>query len=278
MAPYVIDLLEKTEKESEFFGAGVNLYSVINSYYGWSLGWCGNFEEGEPFLEKGLLFAAEINHRNTLAIVELIFGFFFNAKGEGENAIKHFLNSIKYIEEVKYLHILGAAWTGLGWGYHLLGEQEKARMHVEEGIKILNDLGIRYHVSRSYFVLTMVHFASGDLRSARLSAEKAIELSQNCDEKHFEAISKTWLGRIFGRDKRSEVSKVTPHIYEGIKILDELRLKPFSAQGYLFLGELHADKVQKDIAVENLKKAERMFKEMGMDYWLAKTQEIQDRV
>jgi hypothetical protein len=66
---------------------------------------------------------------------------------------------------------------------------------------------------------------------------------------------------------------VTQHIYEGIKILDELRLKPFSAQGYLFLGELHADSGQNDKALENLKKAEGMFQEMGMDYWLAKTEE-----
>ena len=120
----------------------------------------------------------------------------------------------------------------------------------------------------------MAHFASGDLSSARISAEKAIELAQKCDEKHFEAISKIWLGRILGRVKRSEVRKVTKHIYEGIKVLDELRLKPFSAQGYLFLGELYADSGQKDIALENLKKSEGMFQKMGMDYWLAKTREV----
>ena len=216
--------------------------------------------------------------REPLASTELIFGFFYSAKGEGEIAVKHFQSAIRYIEEVKYVHILGAVWTGLGWGYHFLGEQEKARMHVEEGIKIQNDLGIRYHVSRSYFVLTMVHFASGDLSSARISAEKAMELSRNCDEKHFEAISKIWLGRILGRDKRSEVNKVTQHIYEGIKILDELRLKPFSAQGYLFLGELYADKGQMEKSLENLKKAEGMFNEMGMDYWLARTREILGRL
>jgi hypothetical protein len=120
----------------------------------------------------------------------------------------------------------------------------------------------------------MVHFASGDLSSARISAENAIELSRNCDEKHFEAISKIWLGRILGRVKRSEVSKVTQHIYEGIKILDDLRLKPFSAQGWLFLGEFYGNREQPDKAVENLKKAEEMFQEMGMDYWLGKTRSI----
>ena len=105
-----------------------------------------------------------------------------------------------------------------------------------------------------------------------------MELSQDCDEKHFEGISKIWLGRILGRAKRSEVSKVTQQIYEGIKILDELKIKPYSAQGYLFLGELYADRGEKTKALENLKKAEGMFQEMGMGYWQTRTQEILGRL
>jgi len=46
----------------------------------------------------------------------------------------------------------------------------------------------------------------------------------------------------------------------------------------LALGELHIDMRQEEKALENLKKAERMFQEMGMDYWLAKTREIRSRL
>ena len=56
--------------------------------------------------------------------------------------------------------------------------------------------------------------------------------------------------------------------------MEELRIRPFTGQGYLFLGELYADKGQKDIALENLKKAEGMFKEMRMDYWLTRAEEV----
>ncbi len=48
--------------------------------------------------------------------------------------------------------------------------------------------------------------------------------------------------------------------------------------GYLFLGELYLDTGQKEKALENLKKAGGMFKEMGMDYWLAKTDEVLKRL
>ena len=63
-------------------------------------------------------------------------------------------------------------------------------------------------------------------------------------------------------------------ILQGIKILKELELKAFYSDGYMALGELYTDMGQKDKALENLNKAKGMFKEMGMDYYLAKTQEV----
>jgi len=41
---------------------------------------------------------------------------------------------------------------------------------------------------------------------------------------------------------------------------------------------INTDTRQQDKAMENLKKAEEMFREMGMDYWLAKTQEVLGRL
>jgi hypothetical protein len=60
--------------------------------------------------------------------------------------------------------------------------------------------------------------------------------------------------------------------------MDELKLEPFYAQGYLFLGELYTYTGQQDKAMENLKKAEGMFLEMGMDYWLDKTKQVLERL
>ena len=61
-------------------------------------------------------------------------------------------------------------------------------------------------------------------------------------------------------------------------ILDELKLKPWTTQGYLHLGELYADRGQSEKALETLKKAEDAFQEMGMDCWLRRTQEVLERV
>lgn len=61
---------------------------------------------------------------------------------------------------------------------------------------------------------------------------------------------------------------------EGFAILEDLGMKPAYAGGRMYLGEFYLDIGQKEKALENLKEAENLFQEMGMDYWLERTQKI----
>ena len=81
-------------------------------------------------------------------------------------------------------------------------------------------------------------------------------------------------GGTVGKMEKSQIDKAEEYILQGKKILDELKTKPFYALGYLFLGELYANAGQKDRALENLKKAETMYQEMGMDHQLARTKKL----
>ena len=63
-------------------------------------------------------------------------------------------------------------------------------------------------------------------------------------------------------------------ILKGMEIADELKTRPAHAEGHLSLGELYAGSSQKEKALEHLTKAETMFQEMGMDYWLAETRKV----
>ncbi len=80
MAPDVIDLIEKTERESDFFSMGVNPYSLLCSYCGQGMGLLGAFDEGKTFLEKGLRNASEINDLVSLGFVEMQYGFFYHCQ------------------------------------------------------------------------------------------------------------------------------------------------------------------------------------------------------
>jgi hypothetical protein len=105
-----------------------------------------------------------------------------------------------------------------------------------------------------------------------------ITLAHKNKEKQFEAISRMWLGRILRRRDTSQSNKAEKEILQGIKACEEEELKPFLAQGHLFLGEVHKNVGQREKGLENLKKAEGMFQDMGMHYWLEKTQDLLNRL
>ena len=103
--------------------------------------------------------------------------------------------------------------------------------------------------------------------------EEALRLSKKNNEKLSEGLSWIWLGKILGGTELPQIDKSEECILKGMEIFHELQLKPWYFIGHLFLGELYLGAVDKEMAAKNLKKAEEMFKEMGMDYWLARTRE-----
>jgi len=98
-----------------------------------SFEYLGNFSEAKDLFDKGLRFARNINHLPSLGLIETMYGYLSGHRGNGNNAIKYFKNSVKHMEEGQVLVMLGFAWCGLGWGYYLLGELQTARKYVEKG-------------------------------------------------------------------------------------------------------------------------------------------------
>jgi tetratricopeptide (TPR) repeat protein len=278
VASKVLALLDKTQRQAESFGRPYNVYSMLHAHYALSMGMLGNFEEAKVLFEKGLDFALKIKDLTVLAWLESHYGTMQNIKGDGKSAIEHFQNSIRYSEKAQFTLITGVPWIKLGESYGLLGEFETAQEHMEKGLRIQREAGQDFDLGHFYGLSSMVYLQSGDLTNAQHHAEKALEISQDIHQKWTEGFAWMLLGRIFGKAGKLRFGKGKECILQGIKILSELKLKPFYAQGYQFLGVLYADMGQQDKALDNLKKADEMFREMGMDYWLEKTQEVLDRL
>jgi len=113
---------------------------------------------------------------------------------------------------------------------------------------------------------------------AREHIEIALELSQNRNEKHFEGRSRVLLGRILGKTEPLNYDKAEKSISQGIKILEELGTRPWFSEGYLYLGEIYGSAGKKRKALANLKRAENMFHDMDMKYWLRRTQNVLDKL
>jgi tetratricopeptide (TPR) repeat protein len=273
-----IDLLEKNKMEADFCGTPFAIYPVTWAYYGCFTAYLGDFAQGEVFCEKGLHTATKIKDIGTLGLIEFFCGLLYNTKGDGKLALNHFENSVKYSEEVKQIVMSGYAWSGLGYSNYLLGELETARNYIEKGIDIENNIGVPLALSWLYATLALTYFDLGDHQKALSLIEKAVQLAEKHYEKGAEGFSRCLLGMILSKTDSSKRDEAKESIFKGIEILETRKLRPMYSVGYLYLGEFYADTGQKEKAQENLKKAERMYQEMGMDYWLAKTQEVLNRL
>jgi tetratricopeptide (TPR) repeat protein len=233
----------------------------------------GDFQKGKMVSDKGLKYAVKSGHKMTLAFSELQHASVLVLKGDGQEAMGHCHNAIKYSEDIQWPTILSQGWTILGYASYLLGELDRAREFVFKGLKLQEDSGIEAMISLHYCTFSMVLFALGDLEEALQWSEKALELSIKNHEKRYEGLSKMWIGRILGSKEKAQYRDGEKFILEGYEILKELGVRPAMAQGHLNLGELYRNSGEEFRAVEQIRKAKSMFEEMEMDYWSAKCRE-----
>jgi len=188
--------------------------------------------------------------------------------------VKHYRSSIDYLEKSQMTFFLGFVWAWLGGAYLYLSQTDTALRYAEKGLKMHMDLGLPFFLGSIHSTLGGVHLGLGNLEKALVHAEQAVDLSQKNNERYFEAEARITFGRVIAATNRTKFDKAREQMLQGIKILDEFQISPRYAVGLLYLGKLYANAGQRKAAIENLKKAEAIFQEMGIDYWLSKAREV----
>jgi tetratricopeptide (TPR) repeat protein len=278
VAPKCIELIERTGTQLELFGRPYNIYPVLRAAYGSSMGVMGNFGAGERILEDCREFARQISSPYTLALIETYHGAFYSYKGDNEKIVEHWKAAAELCEKSQILYLVGYSWAQAGHGYLLLEQPEKALQHFERGLKIHLDVGKPMWLSAIHAGLARAHLQLGNLEKALVHAEQGINLSRAQKEGYFEAEAEMYLGMALGTVSPSRFDEAKEHILRGINIADELKLKPQTAVGHFYLGELSCSSGRTEEAMQHLRKAESMFRQMGMDYWLGKAQKALARL
>ena len=278
VAPKAIAAIERMSAPEEMESlTKVNLYSMLCGIYGVGMAFIGNFTEGEALCEKAIRFALEIDDFLALGNIESYYGTVFIVKGDGQNAAHHYKNSVKYGEQTQNMAVLVVSKLMLEWAHYLLGDTEIARQNVNEYLMSIPDIQNPSFVTLHY-LLSVIYLDLGDFDNARSWAEQTLKMSQEHGLKTWEGMAWCMLGLILGKTDMSQWQQAEEHLLQGIQIADDLGVKPIYSLGYLYLGEFYTDTGQKEKALETLKKAEGMFQEMGMDYYLRRTQQVLERV
>ncbi|PQP35187.1 hypothetical protein C6A37_03820, partial [Desulfobacteraceae bacterium SEEP-SAG9] len=247
-------------------------------FYGYSYAMIGEINKGKTTCEEAFQIACKVNHVRSKAWAKFFLGMVFSLLGDGKRASQHYQEGIRYCEETKYFFLLGFLLTGFGHALCLFGELETALDYMNKGLKLHLKLGIQGHLSWYYCLLSMVSYHLENYQEALKYINEALKSSRNNQEINLEGLANVWKGKILGKTDKMQSEKAEEHILQGINMLEELNLKPYYSEGYLYLGELYVNTGQEDEAIKYLNNAENNFREMGMDYWLAKTREISNRL
>jgi len=278
IAPEVIKLIEATNSMLLETGLPFNVYSYIWLYYSGSLTMTGNFDQAKIALEKGRRFAFEINDFLNLGFSEFFHGYYYFIKGDGNKIIEHFKKSIQYFETANFPFVVGMSYCMLGYGHLLVNDPDTAKFNIEKGYDIQKGTPSTRFLYGYPLLLGMVFHELGEYAKAQGYAEEALDLTKKNGERNREGQSMIFLGRTMHKNDSFLLSRAEECILEGISILEELKMRPFLSQGYFYLGELYADSGRKEEALENLNKAMSMCREMGIDYWPEKIQEVLNRL
>jgi class 3 adenylate cyclase/tetratricopeptide (TPR) repeat protein len=268
LATKCIAILEETHREADYFGRAFNTYCALLGHQGVGMAFLGRFAEGQESCEKGLRFARSVDNRYSLALSELLYGEVFALKSDGERALEHLQQALKYCEETQFAFATVPTYQGLGLAYLYQGDLEAARLYLEKAIKLSTEGDIPQNMSLVYSNLALVHFFSGDLMSAQACAEEGIRLAQQHAERAYEGFSSSVLGMVLGAADPSQSAKAEDGLLKGIAIEEEVGVRVFSCIGHLFLGWHYDSGGQRDKALEHLTAARAMFEEMGMGFWL----------
>jgi tetratricopeptide (TPR) repeat protein len=274
----VIELLEKNEMEDDLCGRPFTMYPVLCCQYGDAMAQLGDFEEGIALCEKGLRRANKTKDPATLALVECLYSVPYLARGDGQLALDHAQNSIKYAEEINWMMVLYSSWTMVVNAHYFLGDLGTALESSEKCLEIQKSMGVEFLLAGIYRSQGGIYFDQGDHKKGIKLLEKALQLAQKNNEKWVEGFCKILLGWMLGKVDPSNQHEAEDRVLNGIEMCEILKLRPVYSIGYLYLGELYADSGQKEKAFENLKRAERLFQEMGMIYWLSKVREVIGRL
>jgi len=277
-APRIIRQVEETHREYEDFGTPANLYATLQCQCGSSLMALGRIEMGEDLCKKAISFACEVGHLFSIGVAEMLYGFSAAWIGKGEKALEHLQRSVENFEKSQGTLFAPGVWSHIGLAHYFIGNIPKALEYLEKALKMQVASGLPFWMPFHHVGLSIVHLELNDLTKALFHAEEAINYAKKNKERHWEALSLLQLGMVGWKSQKIKIDEAEQHIRQGIRIVNELGMKPFEMVGYLYLGELFTYVNEREKALEILKRTEKAFQEMGMDYWLSRTQGVLGRL
>jgi class 3 adenylate cyclase/tetratricopeptide (TPR) repeat protein len=247
--------------------------STAAGFGGTILGRMGEFERGLALAERAFQLAREIQNPFAEAAAYQYRGIVRDQRGEWAQAVTDFEEAGRVAEGVGDFFRVYIVKNWEGRGHTMAGDPNRGRVLIEEGLVLAAKIGTRFirHQQKSYLAACLL--ALGQFDALPALCEEAIGLAEEAGDKWTKALALRTLAEAYSIFDRSDPQKPEDAILEAIRLLQEIGAKPELARSYVSYARLLDGKGETAQAKQHLVKAVGMFREMGMAWDLAQTEQ-----
>ena len=213
--------------------------SVISrSWLVWSLAERGDFETGGEYAEEAIKIAKEVGHPFNLAHIYYDLGYFYQVRGEINDAVTTLELAMDYVREWSLTYLSPFIMGFLGHSYALSGQ-------IEEGVGLLRQAKLDYQIMGLglFHSLVTVQFAealylSGELDEAHHVAEAGLTLAKNRGEQGHAAHALRLLGEICCDPRAMDLDNAKTSYLSALEIAEKYSMRPMQAHCFAGLGRV----------------------------------------
>jgi len=231
----------------------------------------GQFASGLQHGEEAVRIAESAEHPASLTGAYVGLGTVYFRKGD-------FLRSIavleRGLESCRAWNIrLWLPWltSSLGLAYGLTRQLDKGLPLLEQSVELAASMRRVGAQAARITLLGEGYLLAGRVEDAVRLAEQSLELARTHHERGNEAYALLLLGEALYRRQATCADQAEAHLRHSVVLSDELGMRPLTGLGRLRLGRLFAAVDSPKQSREHLEAAESLFRELGMDFWMAQS-------
>src|SRR5262245_48417503 len=261
-------LLLEGDLSRERFGTTGFPAVQCRAWLAWSLAESGAFAQGIAYGQQGLHIGESVDDPYSLTIACLGLGMLYVIKGERDHAGRLLERGLRIARDRK-VTLQAPRVTGvLGYTYALSGRVADGQALLDEALDAIESM------EQAAFHAILVaqrgeaYLLAGRHREAQAFAEQALALARVRGRRGYEAWALRLLGEVLSRSDVREAERAEHHYHQAMTLGEELNMPPLLAHCHLGLGKLYRRSGNREPAGEHLARAERIYRELDMTFWL----------
>ncbi len=233
----------------------------------------GELDEAIDHYNQSISNALRRGDMHSTAVTYIELGNIYNQRSDQVKAVEHYTKSISELEKVKDYSELARAYNNLGDSYLHLKEWDKAILYFEKCREVSEKIGHRNFISWSLFNAAEAYSHKGEPDKAIIYCDKALKLCEATDDK----IGMNGVYKNYGISYRikGEFDKAIENHNKSIVILEMLDIPYDLAQAQFELALTYKAMGEKDEALEHMRTSLEKFRQIGAKGEIA---EVEDEI